>query len=391
MRNFRLPRFVRGAAVVGSVLALTAGAGLLTAGPAGATVSNPGSVQVALAESLTINGPIPIVIPGVAGTVTGTVDSAGNLVFPMGSVSFPPFQFLIGGAIPTTVTIQATADWTGTIDPTSGALNISAPQTAHLDLSAALPGDSDCPVGPLPINLTTGTSGAATGTPYSTSTGSAEIVDGTFAIPAVPDSPLPPNCPDADTINAAGGLPLSGGLSLADVTATFTPILVADGDLGLSGVPADITTNATSPTGATVTYPSPTATDEDVPPTSTVSCVPGSGSLFAIGPTTVTCTASDADDTPNTVSQTFTVTVKGAAAQLQDLLGFVQPLGPGTSFFDQVSAVLASYNAGNSADACGGLTAFINHAKAQAGKTITTGQANFMVTSAARIRNVIGC
>ena len=40
-----------------------------------------------------------------------------------------------------------------------------------------------------------------------------------------------------------------------------------------------------------------------------MSCAPASGSTFAIGTTTVTCTASDADDTPSTVSQSFTLTV----------------------------------------------------------------------------------
>jgi hypothetical protein len=71
-------------------------------------------------------------------------------------------------------------------------------------------------------------------------------------------------------------------------------------------MPANITVTATSPTGATVTWPSPTAfdiVDLGVP----VNCVPPSGSLFPIGTTTVTCSASDVRN--NTSSSSFTVTV----------------------------------------------------------------------------------
>jgi hypothetical protein len=84
----------------------------------------------------------------------------------------------------------------------------------------------------------------------------------------------------------------------------------ADTDLAITGVPANITTNATSPSGAVVTYALPTAIDEaGDSPSATVGCAPASGSTFAIGTTTVTCSAADADDTPSTVSQSFTVTV----------------------------------------------------------------------------------
>src|SRR6266851_5666984 len=83
-----------------------------------------------------------------------------------------------------------------------------------------------------------------------------------------------------------------------------------DNDLGLAGTPGNFTVNATSSSGVSVTYTSPTAVDEaGDSPVATVACTPASGSTFAIGATTVTCTATDADDTPNTVSQSFTVTV----------------------------------------------------------------------------------
>jgi len=83
-----------------------------------------------------------------------------------------------------------------------------------------------------------------------------------------------------------------------------------DTDLALSGVPTDITISATSPNGAVVRYTMPSAVDEaGDSPAATVACSPASGSTFPIGTTTVTCTATDADDTPSAVSQTFNVTV----------------------------------------------------------------------------------
>jgi DNA-binding beta-propeller fold protein YncE len=80
-----------------------------------------------------------------------------------------------------------------------------------------------------------------------------------------------------------------------------------DTDLNITSVP-DISTPASSSSGATVTYSGPTATDEggETPP---VTCDHPSGSTFAVGTTTVTCTATDSDDTPLAVSTSFKVTV----------------------------------------------------------------------------------
>src|SRR5581483_5626146 len=56
---------------------------------------------------------------------------------------------------------------------------------------------------------------------------------------------------------------------------------------------ADLVAEATGPSGATVTYTAPTATDL-VDGTDAVACAPASGTTFALGHTTVTCTAHDA-------------------------------------------------------------------------------------------------
>lgn len=70
-------------------------------------------------------------------------------------------------------------------------------------------------------------------------------------------------------------------------------------------VPADITVDATGPEGATVTWTA-TATDNRHA-TLPVTCSPASGGRFAVGTTSVTCTATDGAG--NTGSAGFTVTV----------------------------------------------------------------------------------
>jgi hypothetical protein len=145
-----------------------------------------------------------------------------------------------------------------------------------------------------------------------------------------------------------------------------------------------------APAGATVTYALPTVTDEDVTPP-TPRCTPVSGSTFPFGTTTVNCTVKDTDDTNSPVSTSFTVTVKGAAAQLNDLLTAVQGVGPGTSLAGKVQQAQTALAAGDVADTCGTLGAFIHEVQAQAGKSISNAQAQQLVDMATRIQAVVGC
>ncbi|MEI6714755.1 MAG: HYR domain-containing protein [Verrucomicrobiota bacterium] len=80
----------------------------------------------------------------------------------------------------------------------------------------------------------------------------------------------------------------------------------------MNGVPANILAEATSASGAVVTYTMPTASD-NVGVTS-LTASPVSGSLFPFGTTTVTITAKDALN--NTSTATFTVTVRDNTAPL---------------------------------------------------------------------------
>ena len=182
------------------------------------------------------------------------------------------------------------------------------------------------------------------------------------------------------------------GWNAAD-SVTYTVIaqvVVPDDDLALTNVPASISVNATSPAGASVSYTPPAVLDEDSP-LPAVSCSPASGSTFAIGITTVTCTASAAGDSNSPVSASFTVTVQGASDQLAALSAAVSGVGPGSSLADKVRQIRADVTAGNSSGACGLLNAFVNEVNAQTGKSISSSQASSLIAAAANIEAVIGC
>ena len=87
-------------------------------------------------------------------------------------------------------------------------------------------------------------------------------------------------------------------------TGTFT-VTVADQTSPVLTVPGDVTAPTTGPSGTAIEFQA-TATDAISQPV-TVSCSPPSGSTFAIGTTTVTCTATDGAGNRSTGS--FTVTV----------------------------------------------------------------------------------
>lgn len=90
------------------------------------------------------------------------------------------------------------------------------------------------------------------------------------------------------------------------VTGTFT-VRVVDADAPVVTVPAPILLEATGPSGASATWPSPVA-DDAVDGPRPVTCSRTSGATFSVGITTVTCTSTDV--TGNFGVNSFTVTVQ---------------------------------------------------------------------------------
>ncbi len=153
------------------------------------------------------------------------------------------------------------------------------------------------------------------------------------------------------------GTGLTGTFSVVNGgTLQFT---VESADTVAIGQPTAITTGATGPDGATVTYPVPKATDSAGLVTPSVSCSPAPGTVFPIGTTTVTCTATDPDATNSPASVSFTVTVEGAARQLAALYQAVQPLDGGHVLAPTVAAAQSELAAGHTALASLTLAGFI--------------------------------
>ncbi len=91
---------------------------------------------------------------------------------------------------------------------------------------------------------------------------------------------------------------------------------------------------------------------------------------------------------------TVEVTVKGAVTQITDLIDVTQtfnlPRGIENSLVVKLQAALAGLDADRSG-ACGSLGAFINHARAQSGKSLTVVQSDELSAAASQIRQVVGC
>jgi HYR domain len=155
-------------------------------------------------------------------------------------------------------------------------------------------------------------------------------------------------------------------------------------------VPSRVTVNATSARGAVVTY-TVSATDSDGKPV-TAACSRPSGTVFAIGQTAVTCTATDARGNTAPV-QGFAVQVKGARQQLADVLQQTAQwkLRDGTlrARLAQVARVLGS--APRSARACSLLRDVRQKVRGSLGKGLTTAQRQTLSAELARIANVLSC
>src|SRR5262249_14341049 len=170
--------------------------------------------------------------------------------------------------------------------------------------------------------------------------------------------------------------------------ATVTPAL--DTTPPQLTCPAPIVVDATGPSGAVVSY-APSVLDNCS--VTSVACTPPSGATFAAGDSPAGCKAPDAAN--DTTSCSFSVHVKGAAEQTDDLInvvkGLAAPRGIRSSLLAKLTAALAGLQGKNPADACGPLAAFIDEVNAQRGKGISVSDADTLVTAARQIMVVNGC
>jgi uncharacterized protein YjiK len=238
--------------------------------------------------------------------------------------------------------------------------------------------DTSPPVVHVPADITVEATGVMTPVDFGPVTAT-DTVDGELPAACSPPSPGPfpvgtthVDCFTVDAHGNRGSAPFN-----VTVTDTTAPVVT---------VPGNITTNATSPAGTVVTFH---AGASDAVGVTSLACVPPSGSTFAIGTTTVLCTANDAAG--NVGHGSFTVHVKGASEQLTDLLPQVTGVGPGASLADKVKDVRSRVAANDKAGACSGLNDFISEVNAQKGKKITSGQAAAFIAQADNIKAALGC
>jgi len=210
------------------------------------------------------------------------------------------------------------------------------------------------------------------------------------------------NCPDvkvssARSDHAASDAPYLVGITTVTWTATDASgntsstsqlITVLDIEAPSLSVPASITVNATGVSGAVVNYLLNAADNVAV---TSVDCTKKSGSVFPIGSTSVTCTASDAAG--NSTSENFLVTVLDAHTQMSNLIQYVLDLGlpNGTTnpLINQLEAAFGSFGSDNHV-ACVKMADFVDMVSTK-GRDIPLGSSVYMASEATRIENVLGC
>src|SRR3989338_5395664 len=183
------------------------------------------------------------------------------------------------------------------------------------DIVSVIVQDTTPPTITCPVNITaeaTSSTGATVGYPPATAT---DTVSTTTIVYSQASGTVFTLGQTSITVTASDAAGNSASCSFDVVVQdTTAPIL--------SNVPANISHQATSGAGRVIYYTLPAASDM-VDATPSVSCNPPSGSTFAIGTTTVTCTA--ADDAGNAATASFLVTITAPDSDADGLPDVADP------------------------------------------------------------------
>lgn len=262
------------------------GAPIGLAGKAGASAFNPDNQYVYVTN---FTGNSVSVVDGSSNTVVGTV--------PVGQ---EPLQGIVYN--PSNKSLYVSNYTSGTVSVISvpPVANAGPDQTQEATSSAGASftlngtGSSDPLGGPLSYSW----AGPFAGSP-------ASGASPTFTLP-------PPTAPNQSatytvtlTVKNSAGVTSTDAVALT-VRDTTAPVI--------NGIPGPITTSATDPGGATVSY-GPISANDAVDGSRSVLCVPASGSVFPLGTTTVNCTSTDTR--ANSITASFAVTVVKASTSLQ--------------------------------------------------------------------------
>jgi hypothetical protein len=189
---------------------------------------------------------------------------------------------------------------------------------------------------PGPITVNGGPGGAVVSYTATATDSVSGVITPTCVPPSGSTFPLgttPVNCTASD---AAGNAAVPGSFTVTVINPNTPPVVT---------VPANLKVEATGPSGAKVTFTA-TATDAQ-DGTLTPTCTLASGTTFAIGTTTVTCTANDSGGLSGAASFTVTVTdTKGPT--------FSNVPGTITAYATTASGAKVSYTKPNANDTVDG-------------------------------------
>jgi len=209
----------------------------------------------------------------------------------------------------------------------------------------------------------------------------ADVFSGTWVIPDTVTADGKYSYTATATDAAGNTSPASAALVVT--VDTHAPVLAADG----------LTADANSPYGAAVPYV--VAATDTMDPSPAVTCSPAAGSLFAIGDTTLNCTAVDLAG--NTATASFVVHVRGASEQASALAELVIATDAKQGILSSLDAklgalqqALGAANAGSRSDAVNKLGAFMNDVTAQSGRALTQQQASQLIAAAQQIQATLG-
>jgi hypothetical protein len=337
------------------------------------TVTAPGDVSAVTGAGATSCG--TVVSDATLGTATAN-DNCGSVTVtrtgvPAGNI------FPVGNTIVTyTATDKSgnTAQDTQTVTVVDNTVPIVTPPAAVTLYTGA--GATSCGVTVSNLDATLGTGSATDNCP---------------GVGAVTRSNVPAGnaFPVGNTVVTYSATDAHGNTGSATQTVT-----VVDNTAPVISCPANIVIEPSCPTGAIATYTTPTATDNCAVQSVTRNAGSlASGSVFPIGTSTVTHTATDIYG--NQSSCSFTVTVLTPQVVVQNLIDSVNASSlTGTQkngLLAKLNAALTAINGGGG-NACAKLSDFVNSVGTLISQgSLTAAQGNAWISSANHVRNTIGC
>jgi hypothetical protein len=174
-------------------------------------------------------------------------------------------------------------------------------------------------------------------------------------------------------------------------TYAVARVLALDTKAPTITAPVSVAVDATGPSGARVTYAASAKDDHDASPTLT--CSPASGIVFAIGDTTVACTARDA--TGNTSTARFVAHVRGAGEQIVRLIDKTAAFLDLPALKPALKAALQSatdaFVAKRPRVACAALDLYAVAVRSASSRAFTAAERSELIADVGRIKAVVGC